>query len=61
MRASVNQDTCTGCGTCVNICPEVFKIEGDKATVYVDSVPEGAEDKAQQAQENCPPNAISVQ
>ena len=29
MKAMVNKDTCTGCGICVDICPEVFEI-GDE-------------------------------
>lgn len=26
-------DTCVGCGSCVEICPEVFELEGELATV----------------------------
>ena len=26
-------DTCVGCGTCVEICPEVFEIEGELAII----------------------------
>ena len=26
-------DTCVGCGTCVEICPEVFELEGELATI----------------------------
>ena len=26
-------DTCIACGTCVEICPEVFELEGDIASV----------------------------
>jgi NAD-dependent dihydropyrimidine dehydrogenase PreA subunit len=30
----VNKAKCTGCGTCVNVCPtNVFKIAGGKSTV----------------------------
>lgn len=26
-------DTCVGCGSCVEICPEVFELEGELATI----------------------------
>ena len=26
-------DTCVGCGTCVEICPEVFELEGELAII----------------------------
>jgi electron transfer flavoprotein alpha subunit len=30
----VNQDTCTGCGTCVDVCPiDAIKIESEKAVI----------------------------
>jgi len=30
----VNQETCTGCGTCVDVCPtEAIKIESEKAVI----------------------------
>jgi len=30
----VNQDTCTGCGTCVDVCPtDAIMIESEKAVI----------------------------
>lgn len=30
----VDQDKCTGCGECVDVCPvEVFEMDGDKSSV----------------------------
>ena len=31
MRAIVDEETCIGCGRCVEICPEVFELEGELA------------------------------
>jgi ferredoxin len=50
-------DTCIACGTCVEICPEVFELEGDIA-----SVKSGADlsldAKIIEAAEGCPVEAI---
>jgi ferredoxin len=38
MAAKINVETCTGCGTCVDICPvEAITIEKDKAVIDADS------------------------
>jgi ferredoxin len=61
MKAIVDQDTCIGCALCPQICPEVFRMEGDKAIVYTDPVPSNVEDKAKDAADQCPVSAITVQ
>jgi len=61
MKAKVDEDLCTGCGPCEEICPEVFQIEDDVSKVIVDEVPPEAEDKCRQAAEECPTEAISVE
>lgn len=53
----LNQEMCTGCGMCVDVCPhEVFQMEGHKAQIVnKDSCMEcGA------CASNCPFNAIAV-
>ena len=61
MKATVNED-CIGCGLCESTCAEVFAI-GDEgiAEVVVDEVPEENEDSAQEAADNCPVSAITVE
>ncbi|MCX6353563.1 MAG: ferredoxin [Candidatus Aureabacteria bacterium] len=61
MRAIVDEETCIGCGLCPQICPEVFRTEGDKAVVYADPVPDGFEESCKDAANQCPVNAISVE
>ena len=38
MKAVVDKETCTGCGLCEQTCPEVFKMEDDKAVAYVRAI-----------------------
>lgn len=60
MKAKVDPDVCIGCGLCVSTCPEVYRMEDDKAVVYVSIVPKAAEEKCKKAAEECPVTAIEV-
>jgi len=61
MKAKVDQNACVGSQDCVDTCPEVFKMEGDKATVHVAEVPAGLEDKCKSAADACPAAAITIE
>lgn len=62
MKAKVDKDTCIGCGLCPDICPEIFQMDDDgKAIAYKPDVPENLADSAQDAESQCPVNAITVQ
>ncbi|MEQ8221096.1 MAG: ferredoxin, partial [Candidatus Eremiobacterota bacterium] len=54
MKAKVNPDICIGCGLCETICPEVYRMEDDKAIVYVAIVPPESEKTCQKAADECP-------
>ncbi len=60
MKVSITED-CTGCGLCVDTCPEVFEMDDEMAKVIADPVPEALEDKVKQAAEECPVEAIIVE
>lgn len=60
MKAIVNKDLCLGCGLCPELCPEVFEMQGDKAVVRLDTIPEGEEDRCRDAAQQCPAEAIKV-
>ena len=52
----VNQDTCTGCGTCIDMCPtEAIKMESDKAVITWECMDCGACPRV------CPEGAIRKQ
>ncbi len=62
MSLKVDQDKCISCGTCVNICPEIFAFnDNGKAEILTDSTEEikKSESKIKEAIENCPVEAIS--
>lgn len=61
MKASVNRDTCIGCGLCAATCPEVFEMQGAVAVVIADPVPEEVEATCLEASDGCPVTAISLQ
>jgi ferredoxin len=61
MKATVDEDLCTGCELCTQTCPDVFEMKDDVAEVTVDEIPEDAEDCAKQAAEECPVEAIKVE
>ncbi len=59
MRVKVDENTCTGCGLCVDNCPEVFEMGDSTAKVIADPVPADKEDCPKQAEKNWPVDAIT--
>jgi ferredoxin len=54
MKITIDQELCSGCGTCEALCPACFKLKNGKSTVI------GEGDCAKQAEESCPEAAITV-
>ena len=62
MKAIVNQETCIGCGMCIDICPEVFVYNSDnKSEAVFDEIPDDLIDRAIEAKEICPVEAIVIE
>lgn len=62
MKAYVDKETCIGCELCVEICPEIFEMEDDGLAVAKDSeIPEDLLEDAQEAEESCPTDAITIE
>lgn len=62
VKVCVNQEACIGCGMCIDICPEVFKYNSDdKSEAAVQEVPSDLEDKAAEAKDVCPVDAIEIE
>jgi len=58
MTVYIEEDECIGCGTCEEICPEVFKLnmEIEKAEVIMPD--DGPKDLIEEAMDNCPSSCI---
>jgi ferredoxin len=54
----VDEEKCSACGNCEEICPEVFELGEEHSCVIADDV-EGLEACIEAAMENCPEDAIS--
>lgn len=54
----VNEETCIGCGLCVQLCPKVFAMQDDGKSKTVDSAGD-EEANIQGAIDACPVQAIS--
>jgi ferredoxin len=58
MAIKVNQDKCIGCGLCVNICPQVFKLDAEGKSQVIN---DHDTDCARTAADSCPVEAITVE
>ena len=61
MKVRVDEETCVGDETCVEMCPEIFEMKGDVAVAKIETVPKDLEAKCKEAVEGCPVEAIIVE
>jgi ferredoxin len=61
MKCKVDQDLCTGDEICIQVCPEVFEMEGDKAVAKMGVIPDDLQDPVKEAADSCPSEAIIIE
>jgi len=57
-KVIIEAEECVACGTCVEICPEVFKMDDDDEVAEVIMDTGGPEDLVQEAMDSCPVQCI---
>jgi ferredoxin len=61
VKVTVDYDICASTGTCVQVCPQVFEIRADGFLyLLMEEVPPELEEKARQAEDQCPTGAITL-
>lgn len=61
MKIAVDKDKCIGCGTCVAIAPQSFKLTDDGKAEPINPPAGGdSEEKIKEAAESCPVTAITI-
>ena len=61
MKAFVDRDTCIRCGACEMTCPEVFSMDDEGKSVPVkEDIHENLLESAQDAKDDCPVSAITI-
>jgi len=60
MVITVDKKRCEGCGTCSDLCPDVFVQKDELAEVKPGKVPSTARERCAQAGERCPNQAILI-
>ena len=62
MPWKVDPDLCTGCEVCCDTAPHVFQMDEDEGVAHcIDNSVSEDDEKAQQAAEDCPVEAISFE
>jgi ferredoxin len=57
-KVHIDEEECIGCGSCEEICPEVFKLDEDAQKAKVIKENGGPESLIQEAIEACPVECI---
>jgi len=61
MEIKVDKEKCLGCGACVSIAPDVFRMEDDGKSGVIEGDHSNSADSVNQAKDACPVQAISVE
>ncbi len=61
MKVTVDQEECIGCGVCVSVCPDVFKLNDDEKAVVIEGADCEAAGCCEDAAEQCAVEAIKIE
>lgn len=61
MNVKIDPELCIGCELCVQTAPGVFEMNGDKAIVIANPVPEDLQTSCKDAVDTCPVTAIILE
>lgn len=55
---AIDEDECIGCGSCEEICPEVFRLDDETEKALIIYADNGPADLIEEAMEACPVSCI---
>ncbi len=58
MKVIIDEEECIGCGSCVELCPEIFRMNEDKEKAEVILIEGGSEECIEEAIDTCPVSCI---
>ncbi len=62
LRALADRTACCGYALCVEICPEVYRLDaGNIVEILLDPVPPEFADRVRRSVEECPQSALSIE
>jgi len=61
IKVKVDENLCIGCGNCVSLCPNSFRINQKTHKAEPINPPGDPEEKIKEAEESCPVSAITVE
>lgn len=61
MSLNINENMCIGCGVCMQVCPDVFKLDENegKGTIIRPDFPDDESDSVKKAVDSCPVGCIN--
>ncbi len=61
MKVKIDPELCNGDEVCVQLCPEVFEMQEDKAVVIMEGISPDLQDSVREAADSCPSEAIIIE
>jgi ferredoxin len=61
MKISIDEESCVGCGNCVEICPDVLEMQDNLAVAKITDVPGNLQACCREAADSCPVEAVIIE